>query len=110
MSYFATIENGLVTNIIKAEDDYAKMIAKELLGVEAVKITKSTRVAQIGYTYKGDKFIPPKPYTSWLFDEESGYWKAPVAYVPGKNKNVSIAWDEKKKAWVETPIIVETEE
>jgi hypothetical protein len=110
MGYFATIENGLVTNVIKAEEPIAKAIAKELLGVEAVEITTATRVGQIGFTYDGQKFIPPQPYQSWSFDEKSGYWNAPVAYVPGKNRNVFIAWNEKKRAWVETPIIVETEE
>ena len=38
--------------------------------------------AGIGYTYDfgRDAFIPPKPYPSWLLEESSCLWKAPVDY------------------------------
>ena len=37
--------------------------------------------AGIGYSYDADRdaFIPPKPYASWILDELSCQWKAPVA-------------------------------
>ena len=38
--------------------------------------------AGIGYTYDTirDAFIPPKPYPSWVLDEVSCQWKAPILY------------------------------
>ena len=36
----------------------------------------------IGDTYDAseDKFIPAKPYASWVWDAEEGDWEAPLAY------------------------------
>jgi hypothetical protein len=36
--------------------------------------------AGIGYTYDSvrDAFIPPKPFNSWILDEQTCLWKAPV--------------------------------
>jgi hypothetical protein len=38
--------------------------------------------AGIGYSYDADRdaFIPPKPFASWLLNEESCLWEAPVPY------------------------------
>lgn len=38
--------------------------------------------AGIGYTYDAarDAFIPPKPFDSWLLDEETCQWEAPIDY------------------------------
>lgn len=38
--------------------------------------------AGIGYTYDAarDAFIPPKPFASWLLNEDSCTWEAPTAY------------------------------
>jgi hypothetical protein len=56
--------------------------------------------AGIGYTYDAvrDAFIPPKPYTSWLLNETTCLWDAPVAY-PDDGKRYS--WDEATTSWVE---------
>jgi hypothetical protein len=37
--------------------------------------------AGIGYTYDEDRdaFIPKKPYASWILNEDTCIWKAPVA-------------------------------
>jgi hypothetical protein len=37
--------------------------------------------AGLGYTYDSerDAFIPPKPFASWILNEESCLWEAPVA-------------------------------
>jgi hypothetical protein len=37
--------------------------------------------AGIGYSYDADRdaFIPPKPYNSWVLDEDTCLWEAPVA-------------------------------
>jgi hypothetical protein len=56
--------------------------------------------AGIGYTYDAgrDAFIPPKPYASWLLNETTCLWDAPVAY-PNDGKRYS--WDEATTSWVE---------
>jgi hypothetical protein len=55
--------------------------------------------AGIGYAYDPDKdaFIPPKPYNSWLLDEESCLWNPPIPCpVDGK----IYTWDESTTSWV----------
>jgi len=56
--------------------------------------------AGIGYTYDyvRDAFIPPKPYASWVLNETTCLWDAPVAY-PDDGKRYS--WDEATTSWVE---------
>ena len=54
--------------------------------------------AGIGYTYDlgRDAFIPPTPYPSWLLDEASCQWVAPVPYpVDGE----LYTWDEATGEW-----------
>lgn len=55
--------------------------------------------AGIGYTFDAarDAFIPPKPFASWLLDEDSCLWQAPVAH-PGDGAMYS--WDEEAGEWV----------
>lgn len=59
--------------------------------------------AGIGYTYdqSKDAFIPPKPYNSWLLNETTCLWEAPVAY-PTDGK--LYMWDENLVNWVEPSI------
>ena len=56
--------------------------------------------AGIGYTWDAgrDAFIPPKPFNSWVLNEDSCNWEAPVAY-PTDGKIYS--WDEDTTNWVE---------
>jgi hypothetical protein len=56
--------------------------------------------AGLGYTYDAgrDAFIPPKPYASWVLNEGTCLWDAPVAY-PDDGKRYS--WDEATTSWVE---------
>lgn len=44
-----------------------------------------------------DAFIPPKPYPSWLLNEDTCLWEAPVAY-PDDGK--VYRWDEATTAWI----------
>lgn len=57
--------------------------------------------AGIGYTYdeNRDAFIAPKPYPSWLLNEESCQWIAPKAHP----KEGQYLWDESKGDWVSDP-------
>jgi hypothetical protein len=57
--------------------------------------------AGVGYTYDStrDAFIAPKPYASWVLDDATCRWFAPIAY-PTDGK--SYVWDESTTSWVET--------
>lgn len=54
--------------------------------------------AGIGYTYDSvrDAFIPPKPFASWILNEDSCLWEAPVPY---PTDNLVYAWDEESLTW-----------
>jgi len=55
--------------------------------------------AGIGFTYdeNRDAFIPPQPFPSWVLDEDTCLWVAPIAY-PAEGDHV---WDEQAGDWVE---------
>jgi hypothetical protein len=55
--------------------------------------------AGIGYTYDSqlDAFIAPKPFDSWLLDEETCRWQAPIPYPEGQ---LMYRWDEEVLDWV----------
>ena len=55
--------------------------------------------AGIGFTYDEarDAFIPPKPYESWVLDEGTCLWVAPV---PMPEDGADYVWDEEAGAWV----------
>ena len=54
--------------------------------------------AGIGYTYDEDKdaFIPPKPYNSWILNETTCLWVAPVQY---PTDNQDYIWNETSQTW-----------
>jgi hypothetical protein len=59
--------------------------------------------AVIGGTYDAvkDAFIPPKPeqFPSWVLNEETCLWEAPVAKPDGYGQN-QLAWDEENQNWI----------
>ena len=59
---------------------------------------KRKNYAGVGYTYNADidAFVPPKPYTSWVLNEDA-QWEAPVA-MPDDGQMYS--WDEDSQSWV----------
>ena len=54
--------------------------------------------AGVGYKYDvtRDAFIPPKPYASWILNETTCQWEAPVAHPNDALYN----WDEANQQWV----------
>jgi hypothetical protein len=56
--------------------------------------------ASIGSTYDAtrDAFIPPKPFASWILDEQTCFWNAPTP-CPTDDKRYS--WNEETLSWVE---------
>ena len=69
-------------------------------GVPSDDQTKALRFnyAGIGFTYDEARnaFIPPQPYASWVLDEATCLWVAPIAY-PAEGDHV---WDEQAGDWV----------
>jgi len=55
--------------------------------------------AGLGFTYDPirDAFIAPKPYPSWILNDGSCIWEAPVSY---PNDGQLYSWDETTKSWV----------
>ena len=54
--------------------------------------------ASIGYTYDEDRdaFISPKPFNSWILNEDTCLWEAPVAYPDDENR---YTWNETNQTW-----------
>ena len=118
MSHFAKVENGLVVQVIVAEQD---VIDSGIFGHGWVQTSYNTHGGQhpegrplrknyagIGYTYdeQRDAFISPKPFASWLLNEDTCLWDAPVAMPTDGN---FYAWNEETQSWVEivTPAVAE---
>jgi hypothetical protein len=62
--------------------------------------------AGLGYTYDAgrDAFIPPTPFASWVLNETTCLWDAPVPYPTdvGTEENPKrYTWDEETTSWVE---------
>ena len=110
MSHFAKVENGIVTQVIVAEQD---VIDSGMFGTGWVQTSYNTHAGQhpegrplrknyagIGYTYDSgrDAFIPPKPFASWILDESTCLWNAPTS-MPTDDK--FYRWDEATTSWVE---------
>jgi len=54
--------------------------------------------AGIGYTYDEDRdaFIPKKPFNSWILNETTCLWNAPVPYPTDSEK---YTWNELTLSW-----------
>ena len=54
--------------------------------------------ASIGYTYDEDRdaFIAPKPYASWVLNETTCQWEAPIALPDTEN---IYTWNEETQQW-----------
>jgi len=55
--------------------------------------------AGIGYTYdeSHDAFIAPQPFLSWMLDETTFLWTAPIPY---PNDGNLYLWDEDSQSWI----------
>lgn len=118
MAHFARIENNIVTEILVVPDEQEHrgqdFLADDLqLGGTWIQTSYNTsggvhlfggtplrkNYAGIGYTYDEarDAFIPPKPFESWLLNENTCLWDAPVPYPTEGGVHV---WDENTLTWV----------
>ena len=104
MAHFAKLDNtGTVTQVIVAEQDFINSgaVGDSFLWVQT-SYSNSFRknYAGVGFTYDKTRnaFIPPKPYPSWLLNEETCHWEAPTPY-PTDGKQYT--WDEPTMTWEE---------
>lgn len=111
MSHFARVTaQGIVEQVIVAEQDFINTLPDASSWVQTSYNTHGGQhpegrplrknYAGIGYTYDHvrDAFIPPKPFASWVLNEDTCLWDAPIAY-PDDGKMYS--WDETTTSWVE---------
>ena len=115
MSHFAQIdENNVVTQVLVIEQD---VVDSGLFGDPASWIQTSYNTiggvhklggtplrknyAGIGYTYDAtrDAFIPPKPFASWVLNEDSCQWESPTP-MPVEEGKIFV-WNEDTTSWVE---------
>ena len=61
---------------------------------------KRKNYAGIGFKYDADRdaFVPPKPYASWVLNNDTAQWGAPT---PMPNDGKRYSWDEDTTSWVE---------
>ena len=124
MAHYAEIVDGLVVRVTVVNNAVITVDGVEngaigaafchnLLGGEWVQTSYNTsggvnsaggtalrfNYAGIGYTYDTvrDAFIAPKPYASWVLDEATCRWGAPVAM---PSAGGPWAWDEDTESWV----------
>ena len=101
MSHFAKLENNVVTQVIVAEQDFINsgQVGDSFLWVQtSYNGNFRKNYAGVGYTYDRirDAFIPPKPYPSWLLNEDTCLWDAPVA-MPDDDQRYT--WNEETSNW-----------
>ena len=118
MAHFAELDqNNLVIRVVVVADEHeqdGENWCKNFFGGGVWKQTSYNTIhnkhsggkaplrknyAGVGFTFDAglDAFIPPKPFASWLLDEEAGQWEAPVA-IPADD--FEYVWDENSTSWV----------
>ena len=122
MAYFAKLGTGnIVETVISINNSVitdSNGVEQEQLGVDFINKLYNTRdvwkqtsynnnirknYAGIGYKYdqQRDAFIPPKPFNSWILNEDTCRWEAPVAY---PTDGSLYTWNETSKTWDLTTI------
>ena len=108
MAHFAEIdENGVVVRVLVVPDSQEtrgqEYLADDLgLGGTWVQTSYNARIrknyAGIGMIYDNtrDAFIADQPYASWILNEETCQWEAPIAY---PTDGLMYSWDEKTTDW-----------
>jgi hypothetical protein len=112
MSHFAKINNNnIVTEIISSEKNFINtgLVGDEFLWIQTSYNSNFRKnFAGIGDSYDSirDAFIPPKPYDSWVLDEVSCSWVAPVDRPQPTRASDGLKltwhkWDEATTNWIE---------
>ena len=117
MAHFAQLDsNNVVTQVIvvgNKDTADANGVEKEHIGAafcerlfggnwKQTSYNGSIRknYAGVGYTYNVslDAFVPPKPYASWVLNNDTAQWDAPT---PMPTDGKKYTWDEATTSWVE---------
>ncbi len=113
MAHFAKVENGVVTQVIVIEQDVLNLghWGDPALWVQTSYNTQGgvhlqggtplrKNYAGIGYSYDRtkDAFISPKPFASWVLNDDTCLWGAPTP-MPTDDKRYE--WDETTTSWKE---------
>jgi hypothetical protein len=113
MAHYAFLDyNNIVTEVIvgRNEDEIVDGISDwethyaEIRNQRCLRTSYNGNIrfnyAGIGFTYdeERDAFIPPKPYQSWVLNEDTCLWDAPIPY---PTDGAVYFWDEEVVAWVE---------
>lgn len=111
MSHYAKVRDGRVLEVIVAEEDFFTTFRDSSPGTW-IQTSYRTRKNQhpegrplrgnfagIGYIYDytHDVFYGPQPYPSWILDQTTWTWKAPV---DRPTDGQSYIWDEATKSWI----------
>jgi hypothetical protein len=121
MAYFAKLGTGnIVENVISINNAVitdSNGVEQEQLGVDFINKLYNTRdvwkqtsynnnirknYAGIGYQYDQtrDAFIAPKPFNSWILNEDTCRWEAPVAMPKIQlEENQHYSWNESTLTW-----------
>ena len=96
MSRWVKLQNNKIVDVIVANKDFNDTLQNKDFYVE--DDGNKRNVAMIGGSYDAtrDMFIMPKAYPSWVFDEESGRWKAPIDMPDDGGRYI---WNELTKNW-----------
>jgi hypothetical protein len=112
MSHFAEIdENNTVIRVLVGDNSlpnegYDWFV--ENLGGRWIQTSYNAnfrkKYAGMGDTYdeERDAFISPKPFDSWVLDEETCQWQAPVPY---PDDQLFYSWNESELTWEETTFV-----
>ena len=117
MSYFAKIENGIVVQVISAEQsfiDTQEGLWKQTSynthngihygpnGQPDGGVALRANYAGIGFIYDSvnDVFYQPQPYPSWTNSAPTWEWQPPV---PRPNNGNVYVWNEPTLTWIEIP-------
>jgi hypothetical protein len=117
MAHFAKVNNGIVEQVIVAEPEFFNTFVDSSPG-QWIQTSYNTHggvhtlggtpfrknYAGIGYTYdrQRDAFIPPKPFQSWLLNDDTCLWESPVPYPDDGERYI---WNEQETSWY----LIETE-
>lgn len=117
MAHYAFIDdNGTVVNVIVGKDESSEFDWEqhysEVTGLTCKRTSYNTNAnthptkepfrknyGSVGYTYNEtlDGFIPPATYPSWILNEDTCQWEAPIPYPTDGEYYV---WDEDTVSWV----------
>lgn len=110
MAHFAEIDsNNKVLRVIVVSNDLESIGSQwchDTFGGTWIQTSYNAtfrkNYAGIGYYYDQyrDAFIPPQPFISWVFDEETCNWKAPIPY---PNNGNNYRWNESIQNWELVP-------